>query len=208
MKRIATFIVLLLMTLCVEAQTFTQSRIPDDVWKRMQGRSVPKGCTVKRAELRYLRLSYWDADGVEQVGEMVCNRLIANDLIDIFKQLYDKKYIIGRMALIDDFGASDERSMTNNNTSCFCYRPIAGTKKLSKHSRGMAVDINPLYNPCVKRGKVSPAAGEKYAFRRNTRTDIPMKIDISDLCYRLFISHGFKWGGAWKTTKDYQHFEK
>ena len=208
MKKAILLLTILMMALGLEAQTFTQSRIPDDVWKRMQGRSVPKNCTTKRAELRYLRLSYWDAAGVEQVGEMVCNRLIANDLIDIFRQLYDNKYPIGRIALIDDYDADDVRSMTNNNTSCFCFRVIAGSKTLSKHSRGMAVDINPLYNPCVKKGSVSPSAGEKYAYRRSSRTDIPMKIDTSDLCYRLFISHGFKWGGAWKSTKDYQHFEK
>ncbi|MBQ9285740.1 MAG: M15 family metallopeptidase, partial [Bacteroidaceae bacterium] len=26
--------------------------------------------------------------------------------------------------------------------------------------------------------------------------------------YRLFIQHGFRWGGAWRSVKDYQHFEK
>jgi len=29
-----------------------------------------------------------------------------------------------------------------------------------------------------------------------------------DLCYQLFIDHGFTWGGEWKSLKDYQHFQK
>ena len=37
--------------------------------------------------------------------------------------------------------------------------------------------------------------------------DTPGKIDENDLAYRLFIQHGFQWGGSWKTMKDYQHFE-
>ena len=114
------------------------------------------------------------------------------------------------MRLIDEYDADDERSMQANNTSCFNFRAIAGSTKLSKHSQGLAIDINPLYNPCVKQRKdgrtvVQPATGRKYA-NRNKRW--PYMIVKDDLCYRLFIEHGFKWGGSWRTTKDYQHFER
>ena len=114
------------------------------------------------------------------------------------------------MQLIDDYDGDDERSMQANNTSCFNFRAIAGSTKLSKHSKGLAIDINPLYNPCVKQRKdgrtlVQPSTGRKYA-NRNKRW--PYMIVKDDLCYRLFIEHGFKWGGSWRTTKDYQHFER
>ena len=33
-------------------------------------------------------------------------------------------------------------------------------------------------------------------------------IKKGDLCYNLFIEHGFTWGGEWKSLKDYQHFQK
>ena len=33
------------------------------------------------------------------------------------------------------------------------------------------------------------------------------KIVKGDLLHRLFLKHGFTWGGAWRTMKDYQHFE-
>lgn len=100
-------------------------------------------------------------------------------------------------------------SMEDNNTSCFNYRVVDGTSSLSKHAYGMAIDINPLYNPYVTypKGKrrVSPAAGAVYADRNK---DFPYKIDKNDLCYQLFTEHGFTWGGSWKTMKDYQHFQK
>ena len=199
-----------MVTLTANAQTFTVDTISDAIFQRMQGRSYKAGCTVPRSELRYLRLSHFDANGQEHIGELVCNRLIADDLKEIFRELYRHKYPIERMRLIDDYDADDERSMQDNNTSCFNYRPIAGSNKLSKHSRGLAIDINPLYNPCVRQRKdgttiVQPATGKAYANRKTRQTYM---IDSKDLCYRLFVRHGFKWGGAWRSLKDYQHFER
>lgn len=194
------------MSLPVVAQVFEQSPIPEGVWQRMQGKSYPAGCSVKRSDLRYLRLSHYDTEGKVRVGEMICNKSVANDLLDIFRELYDNHYVIERMQLIDDYDANDEKSMAANNTSCFCYRLMTGSKsKISKHGLGIAVDINPLYNPYVKGNYVSPRVGKKYANRRKA---FPMKIDKNDLCYRLFVKHGFVWGGAWKRSQDYQHFEK
>ena len=194
----------------VGAQEFSAQPIPDSVFHRMQGRSWPEGCTIRRADLRYLRLTHVDAESKEHVGEMVCNKAIANDLIEIFKELYRQKYPIQRIRLIDDYEAVDERSMRDNNSSCFCYRKVSGTTKLSKHAMGMAVDVNTLYNPYVRTGKdgrriVEPATATKYVDRRKT---FPYKIVKGDLLYRLFVQHGFKWGGSWRTMKDWQHFEK
>ena len=197
-------------TVVSNGQVFTSVEIPDSIWHRMQGRSYPQGCEVPRSDLRYLELSYVDFEGHEHLGQMVCNRHIADDLLYIFRRLYEARYPIASMRLIDDYGADDARSMAANNTSCFCYRRVAGSTALSKHSRGMAVDVNPLYNPCVyvRSGRVLPPEGKAYAHDRDRRKDIPGKIDTADLCYRLFLSRGFRWGGAWRTLKDYQHFER
>jgi len=148
--------------------------------------------------------------GKIQLGELVCHKDIAKDLLEIFRALYDAKYPIGRMVLVDNYDARDEASMTANNTSCFNFRRVAGSKNLSLHSRGLAIDINPLYNPLVRRkadGKlhVEPSAGRAYAVRSKA---FDYKITRGDLCHKLFLRHGFRWGGDWKVTKDYQHFEK
>ncbi len=207
-------IVFLFMPLLVFSQKrqpgFSVSMIPDDVFVRMQGRSYPNGCTVRRQDLRYLRLLHYDLDGSVKHGEMVCNKAIANDVLEIFEELYKHRYPIASVRLIEDFGANDEESMRANNSSSFCYRAVRGSKKLSAHAKGMAVDLNTLYNPCVRRlrsGKVvvQPSVSGKYVNRSGS---FPYKIEKGDLAWKLFTSRGFKWGGAWKTVKDYQHFEK
>lgn len=196
---------------------FTQQPLPDAVFSRMLGKSFPKNCTVRRSDLRYLLVLHRNAEGQTQVGELVCNKSIAVDLLYIFRKLYDADYRIGRMVLIDNYGADDERSMTANNTSCFNFRFATGsTTRVSKHGRGLAIDLNPLYNPYVKGNKISPAAGKAYAYNRSavstTKTDnrnkSSMIIRRGDLCWQLFHARGFRWGGSWSSLKDYQHFEK
>ena len=191
-------------------QAFKALPIDDATFQRMKGKSYKTNCTIPRNELRLLHVLHRNDNGDTQLGEMVCHLSIANDLVEIFKALYKAHYTISRMVLIDDYDADDECSMTANNTSCFNFRLIAGSKVLSKHSRGLAVDINPLRNPMVKplkngQTKVSPNAGRCYA---NRLWCFAQRIDHSDLCYRLFVAHGFRWGGNWRSSKDYQHFEK
>lgn len=189
---------------------FAADTINDGVFMRMQGKSIPAGCEISRKSLRYLRVLHADGKGNTRRGEIVCNAAIADDLVDIFQQLFKARYPIERISLIDNYNANDEASMAANNTSAFCYRRIAGSQKLSRHSLGMAIDINPLYNPCVKIRKngqrtVQPANARQWC---NRNRNFSYKISRGDLCCRLFKQHGFSWGGDWKTTKDYQHFEK
>ena len=109
----------------------------------------------------------------------------------------------------DEYDADDEASMRDNNSSAFNFRFISHTTKVSKHGLGMAVDINPLYNPYVKAVKgetsIEPAVAAAYVDRSG---DFPYKIDHDDLCYKLFTKYGFTWGGDWEHSKDYQHFER
>ena len=190
---------------------FTSSPIDSVVFARMKGKSYKDNCTIPLSELRYLRVLHYDFDGNVCQGELVCNKLISNDLLEIFEALFNAHYPIERMVLIDEYDADDERSMTANNTSCFNFRMIAGSDQPSLHGRGLAIDINPLYNPCLNKrtGLVQPANGKRYAYRRTNKKCQPIRyINPNDLCYKLFVQHGFFWGGSWQTVHDYQHFEK
>ena len=205
-----TISIWLCCTLGAQGQIFSSQAIPDSVWQTMQGKTWHDNPYIHRADLRYLRISHYDLEGRTHVGELICNKLIAQKLLTIFRELYASHYPIQRMRLPDNYDADDERQMRANNTSCFCYRNVSGSKNLSKHARGLAIDINPLYNPYVRYSKkdghqiVEPATGKPYVDRK---ADYPYKITTTDLCYKLFIKHGFSWGGAWRTMKDYQHFE-
>jgi hypothetical protein len=160
-------------------------------------------------ELVYLHVLYYDFDGQTQEGELICNRGIVQDLVEIFAGLYQAKYPIEKIRLIDVYDGDDASSMADDNSSCFNYRTIVGTDNLSMHAYGLAVDINPLYNPYITGDGgdtiIWPEAASAYADRS---LDFPYKIDHDDLCYRLFTEHGFTWGGDWSGNKDYQHFEK
>lgn len=192
---------------------FYYEPLTDAVKQRITGISYPEsGCTVPYEDLRYVGLLYYDFNGEEQTGELICNKGIAQDMIEIFYELYRNDYQIEKIRLIDEYNGDDTASMADNNTSCFNYRVVDGTTNLSKHAYGLAIDINPFYNPYVVYNKggtgntyISPAGSEIYADRSQ---DFAYKIDENDLCYRLFIEHGFTWGGNWNSSKDYQHFQK
>ncbi len=191
---------------------FYYEPLNEDVKQRITGTSYPEeGCTVPYEDLNYVRLLYIDFDGNEQNGELICNQAIAQDIVEIFYELYRNEYRIERIRLIDEYDGDDTLSMLDNNTSCFNYRVVDGTDNLSKHALGCAIDINPFYNPYVVFNKgangetyISPKGSEIYADRTQ---DFPYKIDETDLCYKLFVEHGFTWGGNWNSCKDYQHFQ-
>lgn len=202
----------LLSATLVHAQSFGfgVTTISDSLFNRMQGKSYPAGCTVSRNELRLVNVLHIDFEGNTQQGEIICNKAIADDLCEIFHELYRQRYPIERIRPIDYYNADDELSMQANNTSCFCYRVVNGSNKLSAHALGMAIDVNPLYNPYVKRRKdgtliIQPKTGRPYT---NRKRSFKYKITHQDLVYRLFAQHGFTWGGDWRSLKDYQHFEK
>lgn len=182
--------------------------IPNDIFEKMQGKSYKKNCTVPREELRYLHILHVGFDNNTHEGELIVNKRIAEDVLDIFKELYKAGYQIEKVSLIDEYNALDELSMRDNNSSAFNFRYISYSTTLSKHAMGLAVDINTLYNPYIKqvdgRLNIEPANAVNYVDRNR---QFPHKIDHQDLCYKLFTKYGFEWGGDWEDSKDYQHFE-
>lgn len=189
----------------VFADGFMYMPIPENIKKYIYGKSYKENCTIPYSDLRYVLVKYVDFKGNTQSGDIICNKAIAQDLVEIFYELYVNSYPIESVLLVDEFNADDELSMEANNSSCFNFRTIPGQSTLSNHAKGLAIDINPFYNPYVTSHGITPIGSEYYADRNN---DFPYKITTDDLCYKLFIQHGFTWGGAWKNSKDYQHFEK
>ena len=185
---------------------FGYTDIPDFIFTKMQGVSFTEDCPVAREDLRYMTVLYWGTDNAAHKGELIVNKSIAPEVSEIFYQLYKASYPIESIKLVDEYGGNDEVSMANNNTSCFNARKVKGSDTWSMHAYGLAIDINPLYNPYVGAdGSVLPVMSERYANRDDR---FIMKIDADDYAYNLFAEHGFTWGGSWEKVKDYQHFEK
>ena len=110
--------------------------ISDELFAKMQGKSFKADCTVPRTKLRYLHVLHKTLDGATKEGELVCNVKIADVLLGIFKDLYAANYPIEKIRLIDEYDADDEKSMSDNNSSCFNFRFISHTTTVSKHGAG------------------------------------------------------------------------
>ncbi len=190
---------------------FISSTIDDDLFQRIYGLSYKEDCTIPREELRYLKVLHYGYDQQIYVGELMVNAELAQDFLEIFQALYENQYEIEKMFLIDDFGADDNWSIENNNTSAFNYRvsTLDGVT-LSNHAFGRAIDINPLHNPYVTYYDwgMDTYFDASIPYMNREDSSLEHMINHEDLCYQLFTEHGFTWGGDWENPKDYQHFEK
>lgn len=188
---------------------FYEMELDQQLIDYITGKSYKEDADIPYEDLRYVRVLHVDFSGMTRVGELIVNKAIAQDVLDIFKELYELKYPIEKMYLIDKYDADDQASMADNNTSAFNYRLVEGTTRRSVHSYGLAIDINPLYNPYVRTKDGTQEVFPENAAKFTDRTkDNAYYIRKDDPCYSAFIKRGFTWGGEWKNSKDYQHFEK
>ena len=180
------------------------SRLDAATRQLMIGRSWHAGCPVPLRDLRLLRLTYFGFDGQAHQGELVVHRWYAAGFLRVFRRLYEERYPIRGMRLVDHYGADDDRSMEADNTSAFNCRLRAGsTTEWSQHAYGRAIDVNPVENPFVTTTHVSPPAGAAYLDRSQ---QFPGMIHVHDQVWWAFHAIGWAWAGTWTGTIDYQHF--
>lgn len=180
-------------------------RIDRELRDRMRGSSWHRGCPVGFADLRLVTLRRWGMDGDTHPGRLVVHRDQARKIVRVMRRLFELRFPIRRMWLIDAFDGSDRRSMRWNNTSAFNCRYVAGTTRWSQHAYGRAIDVNPVQNPYVSGDYVSPKEGERFADRSLRE---PGMIHRNGGVVRAFAAEDWKWGGNWSGAKDYQHFSR
>lgn len=204
---ISIFLLLIICSACGYSRDSTiHYPVPNNIKQNMMKHSWKPGCPVPIKDLAYLRVAYWGYDGKAHQGELVVHKDVSKEVVRIFEDLFSKRFPIEKMRLIDEYGGSDDASMADNNTSAFNCRPVTGrTDKFSNHSYGKAIDINPLVNPYVKKDVVLPKEGKPYVDRTQAAKGMTRRGDVT---YNVFVGNGWKWGGDWKSLKDYQHFEK
>jgi hypothetical protein len=165
--------------------------------------SYRAGCPVAPAQLRTVRLAYRGFDGRRHVGSLVVNRRVTGDVVTVFRRLYEARFPIRRMVPVSRYGGSDDASMAADNTSGFNCRRIPGSGSWSAHAYGLAIDVNPVENPFLVAGRVLPPAGRRFRDRTDSR---PGMVLAGGVVVRAFAAVGWKWGGRWTGTPDYQHF--
>jgi D-alanyl-D-alanine carboxypeptidase len=166
-----------------------------------------KGAPVGCERLRLVKFGYLDFAGqMHDDGEIVVLDAIANHVSQIFASLRERGFPVARAKLMNEYEGNDDASMAQNNTSAFNVRPIAGGSSVSLHSFGVAIDLNPIQNPYVKRSAtgvvISPRSGAEYVNRKSRRPG------MAELVLDVFTEHGLTiWGGNWNNPTDYQHFQ-
>ena len=164
----------------------------------LKGQRLPP--SIKR-RLRLVNVRYYSFDGRLHQGQLVIHKDLKQSIVAIFGELKDHRFPIAKVVPMSKYNYDDEASMLDNNTSAFNYRTVEGRRVLSQHALGRAIDINPFQNPIIERGGSRPRGAQYEPQAKGT-------IVINGLVVRAFLKRGWKWGGAWKTKKDYQHFEK
>jgi hypothetical protein len=179
--------------------------------RMVTGRTWHKGCPVSPDDLRYIRLKHRNFYRSERMGEIIVHKDVAEEVVEIFRELYEIDYPIRQMRLVSDFKGNDWQSIEADNTSAFNCRNATGSKKWSKHSYGKAIDINPIENPYISRkGRISHQKSLIYRKRVHKKSTFADKAVLlkDDKATKIFKKYGWKWGGDWSGVKDYQHFSK
>ncbi|MBQ7372412.1 MAG: M15 family metallopeptidase [Blautia sp.] len=202
---------------------FRSFEIPEDssVYKRIYNKSFrPENSPVSLSELRYLKVLHYNFSGEIQVGELVVNERLADDFLAVFRNLFDKKYQINSIRLIESywkeemsFDEAEKASLRADNSFALHYKNNIEGTELSSHASGTAVDINPLENPLVRDtedGNESAGIEESqpYVNRDLSTNEAPGKdymIEEDGSCVQIFREYGFSWGGSYKA---YAHFNK
>jgi D-alanyl-D-alanine carboxypeptidase len=162
-----------------------------------------QGCPVSVSDLRLVRVSFWGFDGRAHSGRLIVQRSYTSPVVTALRTLYFKRFPIRGMRPVEAYGSSDERSMAADNSSAFNCRSVTGSSFWSEHAYGRAIDINPLENPKVRQGVVSPPGGRAYLDRSKWKKGM---IQPGDKVVSGFETVGWKWGGYWHSLQDYQHF--
>lgn len=162
-----------------------------------------EGCPVALDGLSELHLNHHGLDGQVHQGLLIVNSAHAQGLSQVFGTLFEAGFVIQQMKPAHVYGGDDDAMMADNNTSAFNCRPVSGGSRYSEHSFGHALDLNPLWNPYVRGGKVMPPGGAEFLDRE---ADLPGLVHADGLVVKAFAEIGWGWGGTWKNSKDYQHF--
>lgn len=174
--------------------------VPEDVLERS---TWDADCPVGTDDLRYITMTFWGFDDSTYIGEMIVNADVAEAVVDVFERIYEARFPIEEMRVVDAPELDAPPTGDGNNTTAFVCRPTTLNDSWSEHAYGLAVDINPFHNPYVRGDAVLPELASAYLDRDR---DLPGMISDGDVVTEAFGDIGWGWGGDWSSLKDWMHF--
>lgn len=145
---------------------------------------------------------YYSFDGLRHQGQIIVDAGLEDDVYEMFQLIEALKFPVGKVIPIVAYRWEDGDSMADNNSSGFNFRVIEGTNKISLHSFGRAIDINPVQNPVIYPTGIIAPAGATYRPKNNGTFTAEHPI------VKEFLKCAWRWGGNFEQPKDYHHFEK
>lgn len=175
----------------------------DDAVRARMGDTLAPGCPVAVEDLRYLTMSFRGFDGLAHTGEMVVHADEAEDVVGVFRRLFDADFPLEEMRLITDADVAAPPTGDGNNTGAFICRAVRGGTRFSAHASGLAIDVNPFHNPYQRDDIVLPERASAYLDRTDVR---PGMILRGDVVTEAFADIGWTWGGDFDSVVDTMHF--
>lgn len=188
-----------------DGHAFKIEEVPSDLIEQMELENPIDPTIITYDRLRLVTVTYHGFDNQAHEGQLIVHKEVAEDVIDIFKEVFAAQYPIEKIELLDNYHYSDRDSMAANNSSAFNFRTQTDSDELSMHAYGLAIDINPVQNPYVTTTYFLPTNAMLYLDRTKQTKGMIQK---GDALYEAFTSRGWTWGGDWEGIKDYQHFQK
>lgn len=137
---------------------------------------VPSTETQMRNYLVTVKVEILDKYGKPSTANITCHKSLASSIKSAYREMKE-----------NGFRAYDN--------GCWNWRKMTGSSAMSNHSFGVAVDINPSYNPYISG-----------SYSRVWET-APSYFKIAAAIVEIWKKYGFYWGGDYKSIKDYMHFE-
>jgi hypothetical protein len=152
--------------------------------------------------LQLIDVQYYSTDGKLHKGQIVTNKALAGELKEVFAFMLRTRFTVAHVIPVVKYNWDDNLSMLDNNSYSFCYR----NSDFSKHASGMAVDINPYFNPVRWKRSYENRLDKPEGAIRDTA--INGTFYSSHPVVQEFIRLGFLWGHNFKAKYDDHHFEK
>ncbi len=152
-------------------------------------------------QLVLINVEYYSTDNKIHQGQILTNKKISSDLSEVFSFILKEHFTIVKVIPIVKYNWNDNLSMEDNNTYSFCFRNIS----YSKHAVGMAIDINPYFNPMRWKDSLTIRLNKPVGATYNPENPGTFKNTSSVVLE--FKKRGFRWGHTFKRKFDDHHFE-
>ena len=162
-----------------------------------------KGSNAPQAiidQLKLIDVTYISTDEKLHQGQILTNKRLVDDLLELFDFMLDHGFVIEKAIPVVAYNWSDSLSMGDNNTYSFCYRNIS----YSNHSKGLAIDINPRFNPLRWKNRNLPNEPQGAVLD----TTVNGTLHPEHFVVKEFRRRGFRWGHTFSKYWDDHHFER